>query len=525
MSRADSISSVQSRIRFCCVLSPLLWAVVAWTFFVGSVVLVSRIQRMPTDWLSWGAAGFAFGSIGLAMWVARSRIPRRDKFAAMLDAHMQAGGLVLGCETGGADAWRSRIPLESPIHIRWSDSRALIATGLGVLFLVLAAWIPIPAPAELGDRMDIDTHLDRLDEQIDLLEEVDAIENVEANNLRQELETLRNEQKAEDPESTWEALDHLEATVQHLASTEVHESTEQVNNQQVVERTAELLEEILSGEAEQETIAEAMKAAEELASILASREDMAEMMSQLPADLQAELAEMAQQQEGPQGANGLSAAEQAETMKKLAEAMAQLTEEEREQLMRMMAEGLANNQQQNPSSQGQQGQNPIQDLSPEEIADMLRQMSNRPDGGQCESLAGLSLQMEMSGGGGAGELPGQAGGSNQQNGTPGRGGISRGPGTAPLDFVGETDEQGAHLKARMLPRGEMDLENSSLVGLGASAPDVDALAEGSVGGGIGEGSGTGATVSEQDMLPRHRSAVESYFNRTSESDSSSKRDD
>jgi len=99
-----------------------------------------------------------------------------------------------------------------------------------------------------------------------------------------------------------------------------------------------------------------------------------------------------------------------------------------------------------------------------------------------------------------------SGDSNQ----PGRGGVSRGRADATLGFTGETPGRADVFEARELPPAEyLDPQASAVVGIGATAPEVDP--EGESGGSLTGGVSAGRASWKRRVAPRHRQAVQSFF--------------
>lgn len=92
----------------------------------------------------------------------------------------------------------------------------------------------------------------------------------------------------------------------------------------------------------------------------------------------------------------------------------------------------------------------------------------------------------------------------------GSGGVSRGPGSAPLTFGEEQPELRDRFKAGALPKGSLpDFENSGLAGLSATAPTVEVLEQ--AGGNAAFGTEGSQTSFTRRVAPRHREAVREFF--------------
>ena len=98
-------------------------------------------------------------------------------------------------------------------------------------------------------------------------------------------------------------------------------------------------------------------------------------------------------------------------------------------------------------------------------------------------------------------------------GRPGRGGVTRGRGDAPMMWGDESPGRSDQFEARALPGARLsDPESSAILGIGSAAPTVDAHGEGA---GLVETSPTsGKTAWRRRLSPKHRRAVGSFFTRT-----------
>ena len=96
----------------------------------------------------------------------------------------------------------------------------------------------------------------------------------------------------------------------------------------------------------------------------------------------------------------------------------------------------------------------------------------------------------------------------------GRGGLTRGPGAAAMLWKDPTTEDGFTFKQEALPPARLQaLKDSKITGLSTGAPqkgDQGGAAQSALAGSTGDG----GSASTQVVLPRHRGAVERYFDRT-----------
>jgi hypothetical protein len=99
-------------------------------------------------------------------------------------------------------------------------------------------------------------------------------------------------------------------------------------------------------------------------------------------------------------------------------------------------------------------------------------------------------------------------------GRPGRGGITRGRGDAPMTWKDPTTDDGAQFKAQTLPPASMaQLKDARSLGVSLGAPEEADPASTSTGGAL-SGRETGdSSAQTHKVLPRHRGAVRRYFER------------
>lgn len=97
---------------------------------------------------------------------------------------------------------------------------------------------------------------------------------------------------------------------------------------------------------------------------------------------------------------------------------------------------------------------------------------------------------------------------------PGRGGVDRGRGDAWLTFGDEVGDEGFGFQETPLPPASLSsLEDTELVGMSSSAPHTDP-GEASGGSTLGSAQAGGGSAVKRTVLPRHRGAVQRFFERT-----------
>jgi hypothetical protein len=98
-------------------------------------------------------------------------------------------------------------------------------------------------------------------------------------------------------------------------------------------------------------------------------------------------------------------------------------------------------------------------------------------------------------------------------GRPGRGGITRGRGDAPMTWSGGTAEENAKFKPQVVPPASVaDLRRSTLAGVSRGRPGTG-KPESSTGGALTGAEAGGGSAHTRVILPRHRGTVKRYFER------------
>jgi hypothetical protein len=96
---------------------------------------------------------------------------------------------------------------------------------------------------------------------------------------------------------------------------------------------------------------------------------------------------------------------------------------------------------------------------------------------------------------------------------PGRGGISRGPGHATLEYNHQTAGEIENLKVERLPPGRVPGRDWELMSVRRSQPRVEPERAGTVSGTVTV-EGPGAATFRRRLAPRHRDAVQRFFSET-----------
>jgi hypothetical protein len=101
-----------------------------------------------------------------------------------------------------------------------------------------------------------------------------------------------------------------------------------------------------------------------------------------------------------------------------------------------------------------------------------------------------------------------------REGGPGKGGIDRGRGDAPMTWGDESSEEGAKFKETILPPAALEaVKESVLTGVSTGTPTVETDGTSSEAGALAGAASGGGSAHTQTVLPRHRGTVRRYFER------------
>lgn len=435
-----------------------VWAIAGVGFVCGAAVLLWRVLEWPmADLLSLGLGGLVV-SCGIAFILSLRRRPSFAAVAALMDARLAGGGLIMATESGQADGWRA---INARLVPRWRGRIPSLVFLAALSFLVLAFTVPLADSIPFVERpLEIEALVEQMEERVELLEEIGLIEEEQAQEWKTLMHALQQESRGTDPAATWEALDQLAERFEDTAAVEMEERRWEVQKR---EELIAALKAALQAYDENREVADAAR--QELSALL---KKAAQKNPNLKALLES-LPEFGLQQV----AAGALTQEEA---RMLAERLAQMTQEDLERMQQMLQQGLCQ------SSAG---------LRPDSDESLKKFLAENPGCTNLMMCAGLS---------------------------PGDGyGVNRGPGTAPISWLGDSSEEGVDFKEEMLPSSKLDsLAHSELIGESLGTPEADARAAGSSGGGLQGEQGNDSAATTHAILPRHRGAVDRFFMRNKE---------
>ncbi len=457
-----SVRRFRRRVALVSALAFWIRGLVLMGFLWGTAVLALRAGTgVRREVLLWGLAG-ALPIAVAALILGLRRRPSEGSVLALLDRHHRGGGLMMAAGELELGGWRGLIGEVAVPQVagsyRWGSLAAAAAFVAGAFLVpVTPAGLAAERPLEIGEEIA------RLTERIELLEQEGLLGEDQAERFDDELQSLQDEASGEDPAATWEALDHLQEITDRAAA----EVAEAALAEGARLAAAEAVAEALRGDAGGAGEGLASEAMAELSALTARAAADSRLLEVAVA---AEL--------------GASAGESLD-LGELLDALRRGQDDLGDKLDRLYAGGLIDLETLLAAKKSLEGG----DL--EKLADFLDENGLEAAGDYCR-----------------GGRPGSR---------PGRGGVSRGRADAAMTWKDPSSPEGAKWRAQVLdPSSLAALHQSHLLGLTAadpSAPEPGAPAAGAgIDPGATSGGGAGGAYTHT-LLPRHRGAVQRYFDR------------
>jgi len=433
-------------------------------FIWGAAVLVLRITtHLERVVLLWPLVGLA-PVVLVAFLRSWAKIPAQSSLKASLDNQSRCGGLFMASDEVEIGGWQGQMPAETLPKLRWKGGKSCFMTSIAAIFVLIAFLVPqrfvkINRPGEL----DISDEIQQLSDQLELLAEEEIITQIEAKELAEEFENIRKEASGLDPAKTWESLDHLQDKLTQKAS----EATQKALSQTEKASQAQTLAEAMMHGADmfdQATLAEAMA-------------EMAAMMNENEAIKNAIDKETLEKLKKALKNGQLSAAD----LGKLCQAM-KLSKAQIRQCLGKMCDAK------------------LIDPKALQLCDGLS---------QCDGEKLAAFLAEEGSCIGMKECIGMCSGN-----LPGRGGINRGQGDAPMSWQQESSEQGVKFKEQVLPPASFAaLKDSKLAGVSLGTPSEETPTSTATSGALTNATAAGGSANTQTILPKHKATVKRYFER------------
>jgi hypothetical protein len=468
ISQDKAIQRFRRQLAMRLVLKYTLPLATVWALGWGIAVLVLRaaagVERLP---LLGGLAGVA-GCVALAILRTRRRMPANTVIRALLDEQSRCGGLLMAGEEQELGRWRRKMPDLALPRIQWDGRRAWALLVIAAGFVLLSFLAP-QGLADLSSRspFEIDREVARLIEQIALLKAEAILEPARADLLKEKLAEVSEHASGKDPARMLEALDHLRS----LAGKTAREAAEQRTRQSERLTEAEALAEVLRKGADMLSPKLKMEALTELADLMdKSRLDLKRITKYLDPQLMKSVQDKLLNPE---------------QLKKLAKVLHDNKVDLARQVEKMHKAGLID----------------------AELLSKCQQV------GACDSEALRAFLKKNKGRASLDDLK-----SLFKQGD--RGETFLGPGEAPLTWRKPSSGEEFKFKEEVLSPGALASLQSSPTNLpnNKSAQIVlsDKPSGPALSGALQGAAASGGSANTEMLLPRHRAAVENYFERKSE---------
>ncbi|MHC4388247.1 MAG: hypothetical protein ACYSX1_06535 [Planctomycetota bacterium] len=436
-------------------------------FLLGIIILIVRVVFVvPRTILLWTLVS-PLPVVLLAIALAIRKMPSQEALCALLDRQNQCGGLLMASEQVDLGSWQDRIPpLNSPV-LRWRGARSLLLFAAAVAFILVSFGVPQRyVDITLARPLDISREMEEIQQQIETLQEEEVVSEQRAQQLEQELDQLRDTSSGYDPVKTWEALDHIQQSL----------------NKEADQAAASCLRQT-EGLTRAETLAQGLcdNAAELNADLLS------EAMSELSATIDS-LASENESLANNLGSDCLNACQQNS-----------LRTDQLEELLAALRSSKAD------------ASDSLKELCNAGLIDP-KNLESCKNSGACNAEGLAAFLNENASSMGMGEaLSAYCQGQGK---CPGRGGINRGRGDAPMTWTDGSGEEGVAFKEQVLPAASLEaLKESKLVGVRLGAHSTEDSSADAGTGTLNAAAVGGGEAFRHVILPRHKGVVRRYFER------------
>ena len=197
-----------------------LLSMAVYLFVYGLLILIFRFCRLESA-VSVLSYGWIVGILLLiiSVWMAfRKSKPIQERFGELIDSKAQLGGQLMYSEAIGADASQLKISADSLPHVQYRAKWHVSYLVMSVLFFLGATLFPIENAFGPDKQIDLSTHVDKYQKQIEALEEEKVITPELADQLEEQLLQISQKASSLEPAETWQALEELKDRIQEEAS-------------------------------------------------------------------------------------------------------------------------------------------------------------------------------------------------------------------------------------------------------------------------------------------------------------------
>ncbi|MDD5140799.1 MAG: hypothetical protein PHY43_11130 [Verrucomicrobiales bacterium] len=456
-SHSHALQSFERRlVRLLAVRNAVQWMTL-WFFIWGVGVLAMRIAGVTqTEWLGLGLFGIAPLFI-LAVLHARRQKPDFTKIRASYDQVTACGGVMMAEEAADMSVWQSQMPPALTPRLRWDSGRMMTLLCISALFVATALLLPERLTNLTHHHsLEIGQIVEQLQAEVQTLAQEKILEVKKADELEQQLASMKKDSSGLDPNKTWEALDHMKEANADLAKQAAEEALNKTAELTQAQTLANAMQEAAESGMSQDT---ATQAAQTLAGMIkAAKLEEGLLNGEIPPELLTDLSGLNKEQmEKLMSALQFNKDALGKTLGKLAA----LKMIDPTMLGKCTSAGLCKN--------------------PGALADFLSSCTNGAEA--------TDLMMSYC-----------------------RGGVSRGRGDAMMTWKDESSADGAKFKEEALP-ASTHLSDAQFVGVSKAAPELSGQEVQAEHGALASTEGSGGSAHSQIILPEHKQAVQNFFKR------------
>lgn len=449
-------------LRYFAIVIPFLLFIWGAVLLTVKALSYSNEFSMVSIWIVSALAGLlALVSIVIAI----KKLPDPVKLLAVMDNNSQGGGLITASSELDISQWQSKCPQIFLPALSWRYQKPAFVFFMAAVFALFAFIVPARSLAVRPPAIDISPEITQLNEKLEVLSQENAIEDDLFKQFEKDIANM--DQRAENGRSAglWEAMDHLQNSLNRLAQTKTAEMTKQMNSSALAESLAQAI-----NQSADSVSADLMTPALE------------------------KLAELAAQALTPQAAEKLGLSP--EELKKMLEELKQSCD----------ASQLAQLQSKLSQCKGNMSQS-VSNMAKMKLidAELLKMCEGA---GKCDSKKLAEYLAKCQGNlAKFSECSGLCAG-----GIPGRGGISRGRGDAEMSWTDPSSTENINFREEILPPGEFaNLKDSQVQGISIGDPgDEQAIVDNATGALSGAAASGGTAVGGQ-ILPGHKKIIKNYF--------------
>lgn len=432
-------------------------------FILGMATLIFRVvsTARPAH-IAWFLL-VLFPAGAAAFLIAIRRTPAKKALRAVLDEKNCCGGLFMAGQEIGLDSWHCFMPALRNVGVKWNAGRHGALFLAAMVFFVTSLLLPERYVVIKPVRpLEISNEIEQLELEIEIAEQENIISEDDAREYQQKLDELMDYATGYDPVKTWETLDHIREKVHKEADHFAETALSATESLAQMESLAETIDKYGS-EFNPSMLSDAMS---ELAQMVRSNTGLEELLKN---NVTADCLNAC-----------LSGSLTPEQLKDLLEALKECKGNITECMGRLCRARLVDSEYfRLCKSAGK--------CNAEDLAAFLKENAEKM--GLCNAVSAFCQ-------------------------FPGKGGINRGRGDAPLTWTEGTDEQNILFKEQILPPASLEaIKESALVGVSPGAPSLETIIEDSGAAVLGSAVSGGNEAVRQVILPRHKDAVEKYFER------------